>query len=291
MKKIVTYIRESFLLRNLLMAICVIIVVSYVVSLMLNLFTRHGQKHAVPNLIGMTVNEAQDMVSKADLEFVVIDSLFVPKSKPGSIVDQSPKAEMGVKSGRKIFITINSLRPKTEEIPYVAGFSLRQAKNKLESKGFEIEQLIYQPDMATNNVLSQSWNGKRIGANDHIKAELGSAITLIVGRDSIAPMPMVPKLIGRTLREAKSRLWENGFNVGEIKYEIGIKPDDYDTALIYKQMPSQEARNQFGSNVDLWFTASIDKVSQASKQSDIDARRRVEVIDEDELIENLTIDQ
>lgn len=282
MKKIITYIRENFLLRNILLAICLVIIATYIIGLLLNLFTRHGQKHMVPSFIGMTIDEAVSAAKSGDLELFVVDSLYIPKGKPGSVIDQSPKADMGVKSGRKVFLTINSFRPKMEVIPYVAGFSLRQAKNRLESKGFEIGQLIYQSDMATNNVLKQSFEGKSIHKGDQVKAELGSAITLTVGRDSVSSMPMVPKLIGLTLREAKSRLWEIGFNVGEQRYEQNIKPDDYDVAVIYKQSPSQEARNDYGSKVSLWLTSDKNKASEYSRKADTEARKEVKVIQEDE---------
>lgn len=280
MKKIFEYIRKSFFLRNILLAVCLLIVGTYVVSLMLNLFTRHGQKQIVPSFIGLSVDEARNEASNADLELIVIDSLFIPKSKPGSIVDQSPRADMGVKSGRKVFLTINSFRPKMAEVPYVSGFSLRQAKNKLESSGFEIDQIIYQSDIATNNVLSQSWNGQRIGKGSKVMAELGSAITLTVGRDSISPMPMVPKLIGLTLREAKSRLWEIGFNLGAVEYELGTEPDDYDRAKIYKQIPLQEARNNFGSRVSVWLTMDNDRVTNSSRNADKEARKEIKTDDD-----------
>ena len=47
-------------------------------------------------------------------------------------------------------------------MPYVAGRSLRQAKNMLEVAGLGIEQIVYRPDLATNYVLEEYADGKRI---------------------------------------------------------------------------------------------------------------------------------
>lgn len=291
-KKILRYIRNNFLLRNIVLALSFVLVFAYVTSLILNMCTRHGQKYSVPDFVGVTLERAAEMSKEAELQLVVIDSLYVPKQAPGTILDQSPKASMGVKSGRKIFLTINAFRPRTEIIPYVAGFSLRQAKGKLESKGFDIDQLVYRSDIATNNVLSQSWNGKPVNQGSLIKAELGSGITLVVGREDGAPMPVIPKVVGLTLREAKSRLWEIGFNIGDVKYDSGIKPEEYDKARIYKQTPGQEARNDYGSRVTVWLTVDGGKLTKQSRESDEKARLEttIEEVDETKMLEELGIE-
>ena len=100
----------------------------------------NGQKLIVPTMIGHTVAEAETMAAKDELRLEIIDSLYMPKQKPGMILDQSPKPGMGVKSGRRVFFVVNASRPRTDMIPFVTGYSLRQAKNMLETKGFEIEK-------------------------------------------------------------------------------------------------------------------------------------------------------
>ena len=272
MKRIIRYINSHFLLRNTVIFLCFGLVAVYAISLLLNLFTRHGQQYEVPSMVGLSIPEARERAQAAKLELIVIDSLYIPRQLPGTIIDQSPKANMGVKSGRKVFLTINASRPKTDVVPYVAGFSLRQAKNKLESKGFEIAELIYSTDVATNNVISQNIRGKNIAQGSNFEAELGTAVTLVVGRESDAPLPMVPKIVGLTLREAKSRLWEVGLNMGEIKYDYELKEDEYDIAKIYSQSPAQESRADYGSRVAVRLSGSIDKVTKASAEADAKAR-------------------
>lgn len=277
LKKIFNYISNHFLLRNIVMAFCAIVIFLFIVSLCLNLFTRHGQKIVVPDFAGMTVSQAKDAAMDIGLDIEIIDSLYIPKEIAGAVLDQSPNAGMGVKSGRTIFVVINAEKPRMEIIPFVSGYSLRQAKNILENKGFEIDKLVYIDDIATNNVLKQSYKGTPITSGSVIQAELGSGVVLTVGRNVGSPLPLVPKVIGLNLREAKSRLWEMGLNFGEIKKDGTIKDNDLDQAKVYRQIPNQQMRAGFGSPVVLYVTTELTKVAGGSKESDKDARKFVEV--------------
>lgn len=273
-------IRGNVLLRNLVMALCLGLIAIFITNVILSIYTRHGQKYAVPTFIGTTYSEAQDMARKGELRLEVIDSLYMPRQKPGLILDQSPKPGMGVKSGRRVFLTVNAFRPKTEVIPYVAGYSLRQAKNMLENRGFEIERLTYRSDMATNNVLEQHYKGKPITQGSKIEAELGSGITLVVGVNHGSPLPRIPKVIGLTLREAKSRLWEVGLNLGQVKYDGNISGPEIEDARVYRQEPNQQSRTDYGGNISLWLTIDPQKISTSGKDSDAAARKYA--VDEEE---------
>lgn len=57
--------------------------------------------------------------------------IVVPAYEGGIVLDQLPEGGVEVKPGRTVYITINSFRQKMVPVPYVAGRSLRQAKNML----------------------------------------------------------------------------------------------------------------------------------------------------------------
>ena len=273
-------IRRSVILRNVVMALCLGVILYFVVNLTLGIYTRHGQKFIVPQMIGHSYAEAEAMAEKGDLRLEVIDSLYMPKQRPGQILDQSPKPGMGVKKGRRVFLTVNAFRPRTDVIPYVTGYSLRQAKNMLETKGFEIERLVYKSDMATNNVLDELYKGKSITHGSRVEAELGSSITLVVGVNHSSPLPRIPKVIGLTLRQAKSRLWEVGLNVGRVRYDSNVKEEDREDARVYRQAPNQQSRNDYGGEVALWLTRDTQKVSSSSQSSDNATRRTIATEDD-----------
>lgn len=285
MRKFLNFIKNHFLLRNIILAICIVIVGVWFVNFMLSVYTRHGQRMLVPDLSGMSVEDANSVIT-ADSEMVIIvsDSLYLPKLKPGQIIDQNPKANSGVKSGRKIFVTINAMQPVMEVMPYVVGVSLRQAKNTLESKGFEISRLKYRDDIATNYILEQYVDGANLQEYANKKYNLGAKVELVVGRNLNSQLPIVPNVIGLSLRQAKSRLWEVGLNIGDIIKDSSVDGDEMDVARVYKQTPNQTSRADFGSSVKLYLTQDKQKVVEGEKDSrrKLDEMQQIEVENEDE---------
>lgn len=250
-------INANPLTRNLVLAACAIIVFVFVVNLMLNLFTRHGQVREVPDLSGMSVEEAAHAGQGASLRIEINDSLYVPAYPGGVILEQNPSPGAKVKSGRRVFVTINSFRQKMVAIPYVTGYSLRQAKNNLEMAGLGIDKLIYRSDLATNYVLEERYNDKLISAGSQAEAEVGSGVTLVVGKGADAVAQAVPRLVGFSAREAKSRLWEAGFNVGKVSYDEGVNLLNEKDARVRAQSPGVGSRQQYGTAVN--FTLSLDE--------------------------------
>jgi beta-lactam-binding protein with PASTA domain len=155
----------------------------------------------------------------------------------------------------------------------VTGYSLRQAKNNLEIAGLEIAELIYQSDMATNNVLEERFRDRVITRNDNIEAEAGSGITLVVGVSAESGAVSVPKVIGFPLKEAKSRLWEVGLNVGRVIFDEDIEVLDRKNARVYLQSPQQNKVLSLGQRVDLHLTLDPEKIEKQSAASDRAARR------------------
>ena len=196
-----------------------ILVICYVA---MNLFTRHGERLTVPDYLGENVRVAAPDAKTHELEIIISDSLYIPGYEGGIIVDQIPRGGAEVKSGRKVYVTINSFTQKMVRVPYVAGRSLRQAKNMLDIAGLGIEKLIYEPDLATNYVLAEVVNGITMKNTTEIDIPVGAGVVLKVGVNSESNTTIVPKTIGCSLREARSRLWEQGLNVGKVVFDDGI---------------------------------------------------------------------
>ncbi len=260
MDRFIDFIRKinaNPITRNVVLAVCALIVFVFAVNLLLNLFTRHGQVREVPDFGGMSVQEAAQAGRGSALRIEINDSLYVPAYPGGVILEQNPSPGARVKSGRRVFVTINSFRQKMVTIPYVTGYSLRQAKNNLEMAGLGIDQLIYRNDLATNYVLEEKYNGKTIQAGNKTEAEVGSGITLVVGLGADAGAQAVPRLVGFSAREAKSRLWEAGFNVGKVSHDEGINLLNEKDARVRVQSPGVGSRLAYGSTVS--FTLSLDE--------------------------------
>ena len=254
MKKFWTWLKRHIILYHLVVVALVLLGMAVASFIAMAIGTRHSARRTVPDFVGLRINDAEYFAGRRDLQIIVNDSLHVAAYPGGVVLDQLPKGGVVVKPGRKVYVTINSVRQRMVDVPYVAGRSLRQAKNMLETAGLTIDRLEYAEDMATNYVLAEFVGAEEVLEDSLVvRAEKGSGVVLRVG---VAPhdKTAVPQVLGRTLFEAKSRLWEAGLNVGEIEFEEGMPALERNRAKVYQQsvLPSEE--RDYGSYVSLRLT-------------------------------------
>lgn len=269
-------LRTNRLAWNLFLIAVIMLALALSAHILMQIATRHGARRTVPDFSGITLHDAERLAAKHDLELHINDSLFVPAYEGGIILDQLPEQGVEVKPGRTVYVTINSFRQKMVPVPYVAGRSLRQAKNMLEIAGLEIKELVYRPDIATNYVLEQYLDRQQISAESLIEAEMGSGITLYVGVDEGDNLTFVPQVVGLALRDAKSRLWESGLNVGKVIYEEGINLLNQKDARVYAQSNPAEQARSLGAAVDLMLTLDLERVKKERNEAEKLAREATE---------------
>lgn len=279
MEKLTYYwkrLRQNRLAYNLVLIAAVILAMAVTAHIVMQAGTRHGARRTVPDFAGVKLDEAQRLARKYDLHLHINDSLFVPAYEGGIVLDQLPEGGVEVKPGRTVYITINSFRQKMVPVPYVAGRSLRQAKNMLEIAGLEIAELVYRADMATNYVLDEYYEGRPVTAKSKVEAEMGSGVTLYVGVEGGFGTTVVPRLVGFPLKEAKSRLWELGLNVGGIDFDEGINLLNQRDARVYVQSPTAERSAALGARVDLKLTLDEKKLAKHRTAAEKQAREAAE---------------
>jgi beta-lactam-binding protein with PASTA domain len=259
----------NYVVRNIVLFVSLLILVTLFASLMLNLFTRHNSYKDVPDFAGYTMGEAREMAKKDNLRLEINDSLYVSGMEPGVILEQRPLAGTQVKSGRRIFVTVNSSSQKMVDVPYVVDYTLRQAKNILEAAGLNVGKLVYVNDMATNSVLRQSVGGREVSKGKTVQAEYGSDITLTVGRAYNAERVAIPRVVGMTLRDARSRLIELGINVGNPVNDNTINESNQSLARVYRQSPAPNGYASLGSTATLYLSLDSTAVSKGVASSDI----------------------
>lgn len=265
---LVKKIRRSPLMWNAVLIVLTFFAIMVVWSVAMNIITRHGSHRTVPDYMGVKITDVQQAAKKGGFKIVIVDSLFVPAYEGGIVLDQLPKGGVEVKAGRKVYVTINSFRQKMVKVPYVAGRSLRQAKNMLEVAGLGIEKLVYEEDIATNYVLAELVEGKELSEQSNVEIEIGEGVVLKVGVEPEKNTTIVPKAIGQGLSAAKSRLWEQGLNVGKVKFDEGVNLLNQKNARVYKQSVNHNASVELGTAVDLWLTLDEEAVKKSSTASD-----------------------
>lgn len=269
-------LRQHPIAYNVVLIVLTILAIALVAYIAMALGTRHGMRRTVPDFTGLRIDDAEYYASRRGLHIVVNDSLYVPAYPGGMVLDQLPEGGVDVKSGRKIYVTINSFKQKQVPVPYVAERSLRQAKNMLDAAGLTIAELVYVEDIATNYVLAEFCGTTQITPDTRIKVEAGSGITLRVGLAGGEGVTGVPRLIGRTLADARSKIWESGLNVGSVEYDEGITLFNRNDARVYSQSVPMGWRTAYGSKISLVLTLDKEKVAQSEAESDRRARVALE---------------
>ena len=276
-RSLINWRRDYPLLFNAAMIVVAVGALSLAAHLAMQAGTRHSARRTVPDMTGMPYEMAQREASARNLKLHVNDSLFVPAYDGGTVLDQLPEGGTEVKPGRTVYLTINSYRQKSVEVPYVAERSLRQAKNMLEIAGLEIAELIYKPDMATNYVLEQWCNGKKMERGDRVEMEMGSGVTLCVGAEDDVET-VVPKIVGLSLESAKSRLWETGLNVGTVNFDRGIDRFNRERAQVCAQGLAPGLKLPLGTKVSIELTLDSMRVVTASRAADEELQRVIEMM-------------
>jgi len=249
------------LVVNIIKAVVAVLLVVIVINILLKIFTKHNHEIEVPDFTAMTMEEAQKVAHKANVRLDVVDSVFVRRLEPGAIFSQNPASGSAVKKGRRILITINATQPKRVEMPNLVGLSLRQAKTELYSRGLSIKRISYVSDIATNNVIEQRYNGRKISQGQQIESE--SAIELVLGLNYEDALTFVPYVCGYTLSVAEDNIYDNSLNVGTVRYDSSVQTyEDTLNAVVYLQSPIDiHMPHEKGAKVNLNLTVDQTKLS------------------------------
>jgi serine/threonine-protein kinase len=264
---------SNWIVKNLLIAFAVVAGLIACAMVSLNVFTKHSQELIVPDLANMTLAEAQEVATQAKMRVEVTDSAFVKRMKRGAVYRQNPAPGSKVKQGRRISLTINAVNAKQITMPDLTGYSTRQAKAELLSRGLVLGRLIYEQDMATNNVLRQLHEGQLIEPGTQIESE--SVIDLVVGLNSTDNVTFVPYLAGLRNLSAVEAVHDHSLNIGHLRFDDTVKDyEDSLNAVVYMQMP--EACDTIpvvmGESVDLYLTLNQAKVPV--KESNIEDEKK-----------------
>ena len=249
---------QNWILKNIVVAGGSMVLLCVVLVWLSGLWTRHGSEFALPDFCGSTIAEAQELAQANELKLDVTDSVYLPHIKAGLVLKQNPDAGSNVKRGRRILLSINSLKPKMVEMPLVTGYFLREASFALERNSLRVGKLIYVEDIASNNVLRQLYKGREIKAGTKIASQ--SEIDLEVGIATTDNTTFIPNLEGMPYSIVKEILTDNSLNLGKAIFNKGIKNYmDSLNAVVYKQIPQPvDTPVILGTSVTLYFKA-VDK--------------------------------
>lgn len=167
---------------NLIMLVLVSIVLLMVLWFWMKDFSHHGESVEVPQIKGALLADAEYELEKQGLVAVISDSSYNRNLPAGTVLEMTPAPGSKVKTGRNIYLTINTRNVPTLPIPDIAdNCSLREAEARLKSLGFKLGPIEYAPG-DKDWVLSVKCKGRHVVAGDRV--EIDCPVTLVVGNNS-----------------------------------------------------------------------------------------------------------
>jgi len=159
----------------------------------LSWYTNHNQYIQVPDVRGMSFDEAKITLEKNGLNPIINDSTYIEKALPLSIVTQNPEAKTDVKNGRTIYLTINTGKTPTVSAPKFVDMSFTLAQAVMKNKGLKVGKIITAYDEIGNNlVLTQFYRGDTLRPGTLIPK--GSVIDLTVASTDRSKFPELDSL-------------------------------------------------------------------------------------------------
>ncbi|MEE4176410.1 MAG: PASTA domain-containing protein [Bacteroides sp.] len=244
------FVKSKVFLRQVLLAAAAGIVVLWVSLKLLDIYTLHGRTITVPDLNGLTEQEASTILRKMDLRYTLNDSIFDDSKPKGTIANQDPSPGIEVKKNRTIYLTKVAVLPEMVPMPNLVDLSMRQAMALLEAYGLKIGNMEYRHDVAENAVLEQKFNNGKIEPETMV--EKGTAIDLVIGRGLGETTVAVPSLLGKTRSEAIAALHSVSLNVGNEEF----LDNENDDPRVFQQSPDPTVQRHYllaGSAVNLTY--------------------------------------
>jgi len=254
LKKLFAALKTRHFLKHFGFALLTFIILFFGIKWFLQSYTRQSAEYTIelPNLIGVTMDQAKEKLDKLELEFDT-DTVFSDRGTPGTVLLQNPGptsvTKQKDKKGRRIYLTLISNQPKLIAVPKLVHKSRRHAEGVLKIIGIKAN-IKYKPYNDCNDcVIEQLYKGKPL--EEGAKIPKGATITLVLGQKS-GEKVTVGKLTGLTIEQARTRLSNSSLTMF-ISCDCKTKKDSAE-AVIYRQSPAQGAEVPAGTEISVWLS-------------------------------------
>jgi serine/threonine-protein kinase len=240
MKKLLQYplVKKFLIALGILFAL--VLVLNYI---LLPLYVS-GSEINVPNVVGMTEEEAFKTLKDEDFTPSIADTSFGVSLPPGRVFLQKPESGKIVKEGRTVYLFISG-GEQLISVPLLKGKSVRDARLALERIGLKLGSV---EELASTNPKDMVFDQQFAeGTNIRKGQSVGVSVSIGKGDGEIE----VPDLIGKSLTEATRILADSTLTVGKVNYQISstLLPN-----TVLDQYPAPGNKLNSGDNVDLFIT-------------------------------------
>ena len=177
-------------------------------------YTHHGEIISVPDVTRAHYEDAATILQQYGLVAHISDSGYNKNLAPGCVLIQHPQPGTEVKSGRKIYLTLNSTSGPTLTIPDIAdNCDVYEAEIRLRTMGFKVGEKEY-TEGDKDWVISVKCQGREVKAGDKVPAD--APVVLVVGNDLTEDEQWIEDSLNSV---------NGGVEEEEYEYEIGSASD------------------------------------------------------------------
>jgi len=197
----------------------------------------------IPDLEGLTLNEANQLSKSEGIEVVVADTIFTNDLNPDIVLEQFPTSGKEVKLGRTIKVKITQFNKKIA-VPSLIGKTLRAAEIELDQSSIELDSIYFSFSSKYPKGIV-SWQSP--SENDSIRKGFGIRVEVSNG---LAPNDLVavPDFQGIFLNEALAIIDKTGFKEGRVQY---VDNNKFLPNTIISQSPNEGTKVSQGSKINL----------------------------------------
>jgi serine/threonine-protein kinase len=195
------------------------------------------QQVTVPDVRGISVQDAQSALEAEGLTLGQQTEKSDKNIAEGAVIDQSPESGNRVDEGSAVNVVVSTGVEETT-VPTLVGLSLDEAQRALDRNNLTLGDTTQKPsDEDRNTVIKASPNeGETVPAGSRVD------VTIASGNNKI------PDVSGDSEAEARQRLEQEGFTVGQSQEE---ETADADPGTVLRTTPSAGETIRLGSTITL----------------------------------------
>ncbi|BDF05677.1 Stk1 family PASTA domain-containing Ser/Thr kinase [[Clostridium] hylemonae] len=229
-------------------------------------------KVKVPDVVGMTEDDAKAALKKKGLGMKVVARKESKKYEKGTVSEQKTEAGKKVKKNSTVEVVVSSDLVGDEiTVPDVSGMSEADAQKALEDEGLKVgsSEFVYDDNVAEGDV---------IGTTPSANAKVTKDTEIIMKVSKGSEKKTVPDIRGMSESAARTALSDAGLNVGTVTYDYN---DSVEKGNVVSQSLNGGKKVSKGTTVD--FAVSSGKkpeekisVPNVIGAAEYDARQRIQ---------------
>ncbi len=204
----------------------------------------------IPNLVGMSQQEAKTKAEENNLIYVELEPQFSPDVPEGSVISQEPRyiENYKIKEKSEIKVVISKGQELTT-VPKVVGMKKEDAISKLQEFN-----LLFEVIEETSKTVEEGYViSQEIEPNKQVNA--GETVKIHVSTGTGIEQVDIPNVVGKTEAEARKLLTDNKLKVKEVIYQEDKTKND---GIVLKQ--DKEAGTTVDADTEV--TITVNKIAQ-----------------------------